>query len=65
MFINFLKCIINLVLDLLFIIDLYNVFLDKAKGFWYNIFLIIILIIVFALFDSFIGWILNRTYKND
>ena len=66
MFINFLKCIINLVLDLLFIVDLYNVFLDKTKGeFWYNIFLIIVLIIVFALFDSFIGWILNRTYKND
>lgn len=65
MFINFLKCIINLVLDLLFIIDLYNIYCNRAKGFWYNVFLIIVLIIVFALFDSSISWILNRTYKNE
>lgn len=65
MFINFLKCIINLVLDLLIIVDFYNVFLDKAKGFWYNTFLIFVLIMAFVLFDLFIQYILNRTYKND
>ena len=66
MFVNFLKSIINLVLDILFIIDLYGVYIRETanKGFWTYVFLLILVTFIFAVYDSFISYILNRTYKN-